>query len=112
MVPVGISSTASDHYAVFVDIFMQDDVVQPTFIVINGADEFGVQVQFESLTNHQYSIEFSQDLSNANSWTAVTNFVDIPGTGEIMIYTDDGTGTPSPPGIVTGRFYRVSQQSF
>ena len=106
----GTSSTASDHYAVFVDIFMQDELVQSTTVVISGVDAAGVHVQFESLSNHLYTVEFYGGNAGSNSWTAVTDFVDVPGTGEVSVYSDDGTGTPTPPSNVNRRFYRVTHR--
>ena len=57
-----------------------------------------------------YTIEFSGDLPDANSWTAVSNFIDVVGAGSIMEYLDGGVGTGAPPSVTDLRNYRLAEQ--
>ena len=57
-------------------------------------------LQFDSVTGRLYSIEYRADLGAESEWTPVDDFIDVPGTGDAIIYEPDFSAA-SP------RFYRL-----
>ena len=68
-----------------------------------------VRIEFQSVINRAYSIEYNDGLLDTNGWFVATDFTNVAGTGSTMIYIDDGTGTGTAPTNSVSRFYRLKE---
>ena len=64
-------------------------------------------LRFPSSLGRVYSIEYNNDIANKPLWNTVVDFQQVPGTGGIMTYIDDGSGTTPHPDHAPARTYRL-----
>ena len=81
------------------DIGSPGTIISPPQVAdVSFSQGAGFSLSFATLTNLNYSVEYKDDLTNAN-WTTLTNFTATSGS---FTFTDPAAGTN------TARFYRVT----
>ena len=70
---------------------------------ITSSTEAGIHFVYDFAIdrNRAYSLGWRPALTNGNDWTSFNDFTNVPGTGVIMVYTNNVTA-------VEARFYRVT----
>ena len=66
-----------------------------------------IQLDYPSLLNRSYTIEYCDNLNSNPAWQPVNNHKNVAGFGGGVTYIDDGTGTGLPPSAIARRFYRL-----
>jgi len=107
----GVTYTDSDgdgqgdlqEQAAGTDPLVSASAMHITSITQNGSGH--IVVQFQSVTNKTYRIEYSPNLATWN--TATTN---VPSAGASTQWIDDGSLTGGLNFLITNRFYRVGLQ--
>ena len=84
---------------------------------LNGADrctlrvtqlfDRSVQLSFPSVVRRLYTIEYRDGFGGGTSWQAISNFQNVPGSGSVTNYNDDGSGTGTSSAAVPTRMYRL-----
>ena len=84
---------------------------------LNGAVSFALQITprpdgtvqlgFPLVVRRLYTIEYRDGFGVGTSWQAVSNFQNVPGSGSVTNYNDDGSGTGTSSAVAPTRLYRL-----
>jgi hypothetical protein len=84
---------------------------------LNGAVSFALQITqrpdrtvqlgFSSVVRRRYTIEYRDGFGVGTSWQAISNFQNVPGSGSVTNYIDNGSGTGTSPAVRPIRLYRL-----